>query len=154
MDYAISIVEDRTRRLVATRDRVAARDLPRVVGRKLGLVWSFIRGNNITEFGHNVLVTTHAERDASGGLVFDIIFGVETSATPPADSGLEVYETDGGRCVTTAHFGEYTRLDEAHEALEAYVREHNLVETCRWEVYGDPAPDPSQNRTDVFCRVE
>lgn len=153
MDYEIAIVEDPTRRLVATRGRVAQRDLPRVVGKRLGLVWDFIRSNG-ADHGHNVLVTTHAERDVTGELLFDIIFGVETSATPPADSDLEVYETNGGRCVTTAHFGEYSRLDEAHEALEAYVRANNLVETQRWEVYGDPAHEPAQTRTDVYIRTE
>lgn len=154
MDYEIRVVEDPTRRLVCVRDRVAQRELARVIGEKLGLVWKFIRGNDLREFGHNVLVYTHAERDASGVLLLDVIFGVETAATPPAGSGLEVYETNGGRCVTTAHLGDYSGLGGAHEAIEAYVRANNLRETSRWEVYGDPDPDPAKNRTDVFCRVE
>jgi effector-binding domain-containing protein len=59
--------------------------------------------------------------------------------------------TPGGRAATTAHYGEYSKLGPAHEAVMAWCKQQGeRLAGPFWEVYGDWSDDPATLRTDVF----
>jgi hypothetical protein len=59
--------------------------------------------------------------------------------------------TPAGMVARTAHFGPYSQLGSAHDAVREWCR-RSLRETMFpfWEIYGDWADDPAQLSTDVL----
>ena len=149
MHYTVELRSVPATPLLAVRRRATLRELSQVVPDACGVVWKFIRDAQIASTGHNVAVYL-SDR-------FDLEVGVEVGAgiTPPADDDLSLSATPSGMVATTAHFGPYAGLVEAHEAIQHWCRvhEHRLAGP-RWEVYGHWTDDPDQLRTDVYYLLE
>jgi len=133
----------------AIRREVARADLPRVVPECCGKVWQYLKAQGIRG-GRNVALYWDGK--------IRLEAGVECS-TPFAEAG-EVLRSaiPGGEVVSVPHFGPYSRLTAAHQAILTWCKAHEYqLAGPSWELYGhwDAAwdADPSLIRTDVYYQV-
>jgi hypothetical protein len=129
--------------------RVRKEEFSRVVPESCGLVWNALRAQGLRG-GHNMALYREA------GAVVEA--GVEL-LTPFTPSGpIVLSELPAGRAAVTQHYGPYTELGAAHEAVQRWCKSngHAFGSVC-WEVYGHWQEawnqDPSQIRTDVFYEL-
>ena len=85
----------------------------------------------------------------------NIEVGVEVDHRSPGAARSSARAPPAGTVATTAHFGPYNRLGEAHEAIHKWCKENGRtpVRPC-WEVYGHWDDDPAKLRTDVFYLLQ
>jgi effector-binding domain-containing protein len=148
--YDIQVATALPRTLAAVRRTLPRAEISAVIRDDLGEVWAFLRETGVRSTGHNVAIYT-AAGPRGADLLMDATFGVEVHAgIPPADRVVAT-TTPAGPVATTVHWGEYSRLSEAHDAIQTWCRanDHRMTGTC-WEVYGDWSDDWAQVRTDVF----
>src|SRR5580704_16702790 len=108
----------------------------------LDKVWAFLRGQpGLRTDGHNIFLYHHPN-------VCD--FGVEVTRTFETAGEVYATETPGGEAAVAVHRGPYNRLNETHDAIRNWMATNRRESAGRsWEIYGDPAPDPSDNETTV-----
>lgn len=143
MPYEVRVQNVEPRPIAAVRRRTSPRHLAEVVPQACGEVWQFIGTSGIPHSGLNLALYLDLEMNLECGVIvsrpFDASGSVICSATP------------GGTVATTAHFGPYNRLGDAHDAIRDWCasRRHRLAGPF-WEIYDHWNDDPSQLRTDVF----
>jgi effector-binding domain-containing protein len=147
MPHQIEIVRVEPVLTAVIRDRVPQRDLARFVPAACGEVWSFARRAGLPKPGRHLALYL----DAKGS----IEVGVEVSAPFTGNERVVCSRLPGGLVATTAHFGPYGSLGEAHRAIQQWCSEHGRRMTeISWELYGhwneEWNCDPSKIRTDVF----
>src|SRR5690349_2650600 len=117
MTYDVRVSTTLPRPLAAVRQIVAKAEIPAVIQGLLGEVWHLIREHEIRSTGHNVAVYTridgHPER-------LDALFGVEIHETFPASERVVATSTPAGAAASVVHWGEYSRLGAAHDAVQAW----------------------------------
>lgn len=101
-------------------------------------------------FGHNVFVY----HDVGGGLL-EVIVGVEVLGPFEERGEVRLTSTPAGEAITTAHFGDYSAMQPAYEALGRWCADNGRERSgTSWEIYGDPAgdpaDDPARTRTDIY----
>lgn len=127
------------------RLRAAKSELSRVVPEACGVVWNALRAANVKGGRHVALYRNDR---------IDLEVGVELDA-PIADLGDVVGSSlPSGPVATTAHFGPYSTLHAAHQAILDFCSRHgHALAGPSWELYGHWQQawndDPSQIRTDV-----
>lgn len=138
------------RSLAVVRRRVRASELSRVVPEGCGLVWTYLRENNITGAGRHVALYWDGEINLEVGVELD----------PPFAGNGEVVRsaTPAGPVACATHLGPYSRLGETHAAIQRWcVEQGQQLAGPSWEVYGHWEEawnrDPSKIRTDVFYLV-
>ena len=93
----------------------------------------------------------------SMGESIELEAGVPLRAKIDAGDDVQVGELPGGDVITTTHIGPYDQLNQAYQALAAYVAEKNLTPgNTMWEFYwSDPQeePDPAKWKTEIFLPV-
>jgi effector-binding domain-containing protein len=120
--------------------------IPRVFANHLDKVYDAARKGICELDGQNIFVY----RKAGGGNV-DVQFGVG-ARNPFAAVGEVTYANlPTGRVATATHWGDYSRIGEAHAAVTAWCHEHgHALEGTSWEIYGHWNDDPAKRRTDVY----
>lgn len=138
------------RRLAAVRSVTTPRELGQTIGRSLGIVWPAVREQGV-RFGHNVFVY---REDEAGTLTVDI--GVEVLGDFIQSDEIQIVQTPPGEVATAAYFGDdYSQMAPVYEALGQWCASHGRRRAgVSWEVYGDPAQDPAQTRTDIYFLLE
>jgi effector-binding domain-containing protein len=137
------------RPLAAIRAATAHPRLGADIIRLLDVIWPTLRDQSVRT-GHNVVIY----RSGDGGtLIIDV--GVE-AFTEFADRGEVIHtSTPSGEVATVAHYGEYSDMAAAYEALDQWCADQGRRPAgVNWEVYGDWADDPAKRRTDVFFLLE
>lgn len=151
MIYDIRVEQHSGRPLAVVRRRAALRELAKVVPDACGIVWGVVQENKITGAGRNIALHLDDE--------INLEVGVELDA-PFAESGEIVgSRTPTGMVVTTVHFGPYSRLHEAHQAIREWcVKQGYTLAGPNWETYGHWQEkwntDPTKIRTDIFYLLE
>jgi effector-binding domain-containing protein len=108
-----------------------------------GEVWQFIRASSIQHTGRNMALYWDGEINLECGV---IVLHPFTSDGPVICSA-----TPGGLVATTAHFGPYSRLGEANQAISDWcAAEGYQFAGPSWEIYDHWTDDESKLRTDVF----
>ena len=146
MTYAISLQTVAPRSLASVRASMPIRDVPTRFRESLDQVYAAARGGHVLLDGQNIFVY----RAGPDG-VADIEFGVGTRA-PFAPVGRVTFTAlPSGVAATTTHWGDYSGLGAAHEAVAGWcaANQHQLAGVV-WEVYGHWDDDPARRRTDVF----
>lgn len=150
MRYQIELTESKPATTAVIRSRVAPQELPRFVPAACGEVWSFVRSAGLRQPGR------HTSLYLEGGL---LEVGAEVSEPFTGNERIHCSQLPGGAVATTAHFGPYERLKDAHAAIREWcaARQQSFSGTC-WEIYGHWEEswntDPSKIRTDVFYLLD
>ena len=134
------------RRLAAVRSVTTSPELGQAIGRALGIVWPAVRAQGV-RFGHNVFVYHNG---ALGTMTVEL--GVEVFGDFTAQDEIEIVHTPSGEVATATYFGDdYSRMAPVYEALGQWCTSNGRRPAgVNWEVYGDPAEDPAQTRTDIY----
>jgi effector-binding domain-containing protein len=63
--------------------------------------------------------------------------------------------TPAGEAATTTHWGDYSQMRPAYQALEDWSRETGRTFAgVSWEVYGHWSDDPAKLRTDIYFLLQ
>jgi effector-binding domain-containing protein len=138
------------RRLAAIRSVLRPQDLPQNISRSLDLIWLAVREQGV-RFGHNVFVY----RDGEPGTTI-VELGVEVLGDFTEHGEIAIVQTPSGEVATATHYGsDYTKMAPVYEALEQWcARNGRQPAGVNWEVYGDPAEDPTRTPTDIYLLLE
>jgi effector-binding domain-containing protein len=138
------------RRLAAVRSVTTQQDLRQAIGRSLGIVWPAVREQGV-RFGHNVFVYRNGE---PGTLIVEL--GVEVFGDFAESGEIQIVHTPPGEVATAAYYGDdYTQMAPVYQALEQWCASNGRRPAgVNWEVYGDPAKDPAQTRTDIYFLLD
>ena len=150
MSYEIKLTNAEAILTAVIRSRVPSKELSKFVPAACGEVWSFIRSARLPRPGR------HTALYLDSGLVE---VGAEVFGKFTGNDRVHCSQLPAGCVVTTAHFGPYPRLGDAHSSVRQWCAEqgHRLSGIC-WEIYGhwDESwnTNPSKIRTDVFHLLE
>jgi effector-binding domain-containing protein len=147
MEYQVHVQQVASQLTAVVRRRAKQTELAIVVPQACGEVWSFIRSSPLLHPGRNLALYLDGE--------INLEVGVEVSQSFEGNGHVFCSRTPAGTVVTTAHFGPYNRLHEAHNALCTWCRKNgHAVPGINWEVYGHWNDDPAKLRTDVFFLLQ
>jgi len=127
-------------RAATTQDKLGA-DIIRL----LNVVWPVVRDQAEVQPGQNVVIYYG---EAGGVLTIDV--GVEVRGGFVPSGEVQLTASPAGEAATTVHFGDYSDLAGAYEALDQWCSAHDRIHEVAWEVYGDWEEDEAKRRTDVF----
>ena len=148
MPVSVHLQTVHPRKLAAVRCDVAPGAVGSAWRPALDKVWKFIRSQaGLRTDGHNVFLYHHPIQPGAP-ILCD--FGVEV--TREFETAGEVYatETQGGEAAVAVHRGPYNRVNEAHDAIRAWIAANRRDSAGQsWEIYGDPTPDPADTETTV-----
>jgi effector-binding domain-containing protein len=136
-----------SRPLAVVRRRASSQELSKVVPDACGTVWSVVRAQQVKGAGRHVAIYWDGE--------INLEVGVELPA-PFAGYGEVVNSaTPAGLVAITTHYGPYSQLHEAHEAIRLWCRDNGYtLAGPNWEIYGhwkdEWNSDPAKICTDVF----
>jgi effector-binding domain-containing protein len=132
--------------LAVIRRQARASELSRVVPECCGLVWNAVRAQQ-AQAGRHVAIYW------DGSIRLEV--GVEIYEPFAEDGQVVRSATPAGAVAWTTHFGPYSGLGSAHEAIRQWcgANNHELAGP-NWEIYGhwqsEWNTNPSQVRTDVY----
>ena len=150
--YAVSLEHAAPRLIAAAHARLPIERVPAVFAGHLDRVYAAARAGLVQLDGQNIFLYRNVP---AASAEVDVDFGVGT--TKPFTSVGDVTEValPDGEVATTAHWGDYARLADAHSAVVTWCREHGrLMAGPRWEVYGHWTDDVARRRTDVYYLLE
>ena len=132
--------------LAVIRRQAGASELSRVVPECCGLVWNAVRAQQ-AQAGRHVAIYW------DGSIRLEV--GVELYGPFAEDGQIVRSATPAGPAAWAAHFGPYSGLGAAHDAVRRWCRTNNRdLAGPNWEIYGhwqnEWNTDPSQIRTDVY----
>ena len=130
---------------LVVRRKATLREIPDVVPAACGFVWNVVREHQVPGAGRHVALYLDDQ--------INLEVGVELEAPFPGHVGSSALPS--GPVATAVHYGPYTRLRAAHEAIRDWCAKHGHAPAGpNWELYGHWEEawnrDPSQIRTDVF----
>ena len=144
--YAVQLQRPNGVPLAVIRRQAKASELSRVVPECCGLVWDAVRAQQAQAGRHVAIYWDDSVR---------LEVGVELHG-PFAERGEVVRSaTPAGAVASATHFGPYSGLGAAHEAIRRWCMANNhSLAGPNWEIYGhwqgEWDTDPSRIRTDVF----
>jgi effector-binding domain-containing protein len=148
--YDVRADQVTARQLAAIRAVTTQAKLGSEIIRMLNIVWPVLRDKPEVQTGHNVVIYYGG---AGGVLTIDV--GVEVRGEFEPSGDVQLTATPAGEVATTAHFGDYSEMGGAYDALDQWCSASGRPRAeIAWEVYGDWEEDPAQRRTDVFFLLE
>ena len=146
MTTAVRVEQLESVPVAVIRRRVSASELSRVVPECCGLVWQAVRAQQVPAGRHVAIYW-------DDGIRLEV--GVELHGPFVETGDVVCSATPAGVVASAAHFGPYTGLAAAHEAIQTWCRANDRQRAgASWEIYGhwqaDWNADPSRIRTDVF----
>jgi effector-binding domain-containing protein len=143
MEYQVLVQQVPSQLTAVVRYRTTQRELKVVVPKACGEVWAFMRSANLPRPGRNLALYLDGE--------MNIECGVEVSQPFTGNEHVVCSSTPAGLVATTAHFGPYDHLGDAHKAVHSWCAAHgHTLAGPSWEIYGHWTDDLTQLRTDVF----
>jgi effector-binding domain-containing protein len=149
--YAVRLEPLASVPLAVVQRQAQPSDLPRIVPECCGLVWNALRAQGVRGGRH---VALYWEWHPS----IRLEVGAEVSDPFTEQDGLVRSATPAGTVASVTHFGPYSHLRAAHDALHAWCKggPHELAGPS-WEIYGHWQPEwdtnPAQIRTDIFYLI-
>ena len=148
MPVSINVQIVHPRKLAAMRRAVAPDAVGSAWRPALSKVWEFIRSQpGLRTDGHNVFLYNHPQQPGAP-ILCD--FGVEVTRTFETAGEVYATETPGGEAAVAVYRGPYSRMQEAHDAIETWMAANRREPAGQsWEIYGDPMPDSADTETTV-----
>ena len=148
MPVSVTVQTVHSRTLAAVRREVAPGAVGSAWRPALDKVWEFIRSQpGLRTDGHNVFLFHHPKQPRA---LILCDFGVEVTRTFETAGEVYATETPGGEAAVAVHRGTYSRMSEAHKAIEQWMAANRRESAgYSWEIYGDPTPDPADTETTV-----
>jgi effector-binding domain-containing protein len=117
-------------------------DLPRDIISSLDQVYAAVRQGLVAQQGQNVVLYLNGPNS--------IEVGIEVAGAFEAVGAVGPSTLPGGEVARALHVGPYDQLGVAHDAVQAWCKEHGLaLAGPSWEIYGDWEEDPSKLTTEV-----
>jgi effector-binding domain-containing protein len=147
--YAVQVQRLDATPLAVVRRHVRRSELARVVPECCGLVWNAVRAQQAPA-GRQVAIYW------DDGIHLEV--GVELQGAFVERDGVVRSSTPAGLIASTTHYGPYTALGAAHDAIQQWCRAHHRqLAGPKWEIYGhwqsEWDADPAKIRTDVLCLI-
>jgi effector-binding domain-containing protein len=143
MEYQVDLKHVESQTTGVVRRRAAFGDLSTVVPQACGEVWNFFRASKLPHPGRNLALYLDGE--------INLECGVEVTQPFVGNNQVVCSSTPAGAVATTAHFGPYHLLGQAHAAVCNWCADHGHTPAGpNWEVYGHWTDDPAKLRTDVY----
>jgi effector-binding domain-containing protein len=143
MDYVVHVEQVELQTTAVIRGRAVQAELSKVVPRLCGEVWAFLRAAGQPRPGRHLALYLDGD--------INLEVGVEVDQPFAGDGRVVGSATPAGLVATTAHFGPYHRLHEAHAAVLRWCAANgHALAGPSWEVYGHWDDDPAKLRTDVY----
>jgi effector-binding domain-containing protein len=147
MDYDIRVEQASSRPLAVVRRRAGLRELSKVVPEACGTVWKVIREQHVSGAGRHVAVYLDDE--------INLEVGAEVTGPFPGYGEVYASATPAGSVAVAVHFGPYSSLHKAHEAIRRWCADHQYtLAGPNWEIYDhwkdDWNKDPAKIRTEVY----
>lgn len=135
--------------LAVIRCQAKASELSRLVPECCGLVWNVVRAQQARAGRHVAIYWDSSIR---------LEVGVELLGPFTEHSEVVRSATPRGVVAWATHFGPYSRLSAAHDAIRQWCRSnHHSLAGPNWEIYGHWQPewnsDPSQIWTQVYYQL-
>jgi effector-binding domain-containing protein len=143
--YQVRAEQAGPRVLAAVRAVTTPQQLGTDIIRALDQVWPLLREQGArTE--HNVVIYHPGE---AGAITIDA--GVEVFGGFEERHAVRRVTIPAGEVATVAHYGEYSAMGGAYEALDQWCAASGRRQAgVSWEVYGDWDDDPAERRTDIY----
>jgi GyrI-like small molecule binding domain len=148
MPVSVNALTVHPRKLAAVRCEVTPGAVALTWRPALDKVWEFLRSQpGLRTDGHNIFLYHHSAQPGASMLCD---FGVEVTRTFETVGEVYATETPGGEAAVAVYSGPYNRVNEAHNAIRKWIAANRRESAgTSWEIYGDPAPDPSDSETTV-----
>jgi effector-binding domain-containing protein len=147
MEYQVQVLQVESQLTAVVRCRAKQSDLAQVVPAACGEVWTYCRSAGLPRPGRHLTLYLDGE--------INLEVGVEVSQPFVGNERVVCSSTPAGRVATVAHWGPYTRLHEAHEAILQWCSANgHALAGPSWEVYGHWDDDPAKLRTDLFYLLQ
>jgi effector-binding domain-containing protein len=145
MPYSVETAQSAGVQVAVIRRQANQSDLSRLVPELCGRVWNAVRAQQ-TPAGRHVAIYW------DGSIRLEV--GVEIHGPFVERDEVVCSATPSGPVASTTHFGPYSGLGAAHEAIRQWCRAKNRRRAGpNWEIYGHWLPewnaDASRIRTDV-----
>jgi effector-binding domain-containing protein len=145
-DYDVTVETVAEQTIAAAAQRTTFRMVSKEIRELLSNPWTFVRQQpGLRTDGHNVAIYW----ETNGGGCVEV--GIQVVRRFDGNAEVVCSATPGGMVARTAHFGPYSELGGAHEAVREWCRRnHRETAPPFWEIYGDWEDDPAKLRTDVL----
>jgi hypothetical protein len=139
----VTLVDVAPRRTAVIADTVAWEEFPQLWRPMLDEVYVFVR--RCPEFAAAIQGTPGPHWTnvmLYRGEAPNVEVGVLAPSAFAPEGRIVASELPGGRAATATHAGDPGKIGETHDAVRAYLREHELAASgVLWEVYGHPEDD-------------
>ena len=144
-EYAVSMMTVQQQVIAAARQRTTFKKVSEEIRKLLEAPWALIAERpDLRAGGHNVATYWDDKGDGSIEVGVQVVRRFEDTAL------VVCSETPGGRAATTMHYGDYSALGPAHQAVRAWCKQNGYpLAGPYWEIYGDWDDNPAKLRTDV-----
>jgi effector-binding domain-containing protein len=145
-NYQITVETVAKQLIAAAAQRTTFKNISKEIGALLSGPWDFVRKRpGLRTDGHNVAI--YWEDQGPG----DIEVGIQVVEPFEGDAVVVCSATPSGTVARTAHYGPYSELGPAHQAVREWCRQNqHPIALPFWEIYGDWEDDPAKLRTDVL----
>lgn len=144
-EYVVTEIEWRPRTYIGKRDTVSFAAMTDFFTEHLGIIYGGIQSAGMTTAGQPSGLYWHWDMENMRAIM---------AAAIPVDeatkmiAGYDVIEVPAGKALVTDYYGPYEQSAVAHEAIDAYVRDHAMPDaTVVIEEYiTDPASEPDASK--------
>ena len=151
-NYQVSLERSVPRTIAAVRARLPIQRVKAVFREYLDQVYAAGRAGAVKLDGQNVFIY---QRVPGPGESADVAFGVGTPAPFSTVGNVQPVEVPAGEVAMTTHWGDYSRLGDAHDAVVQWCRANGRrLSGTSWEVYGHWTDDPTKVRTDIYYLLD
>jgi len=151
MEYPVTLQHVPQQILAAARQRTTFNLISKEIGPLLGHAWAYLKEHPQLRSPNSMNVAIYRDDTGAGS----IEVGVTVNAAFPETPNLICSTTPAATVATTAHFGPYSQLGAAHQAVRQWCKQHGHETALPyWEIYGHWNDDPAQLRTDILYRIK
>jgi effector-binding domain-containing protein len=142
MRYEVTVADAEARPTAVVAATTTWQEFPTLWSTLLDEVWACLRANGINRRHRNVMLYLDDAPSVEVGVLFD--------RKIPFTGGVVASHLPAGTVASTVHYGPYSGLGDAHQAVHAWCAANGREKAGpRWEIYGPHDEDPAKVWTEV-----